>query len=98
MKAQLILKVDGKEKVLIDFSRTDLIALKNDLTSIEKWFAEGPAINKIFQCRKRFIKEWTKKLMDDPEVKVIPANEDEFIELVYKRPDYKDRKKRDATS
>ncbi len=98
MKAELILRVDDKEKVLINFSRTDLIALKNDLLSIEDWYSKGPAKNKVFKCRKRFIEEWTRKLIADPDVIDMPANEDDMIKMVYKRSDYMNREKRDETS
>ena len=37
------------------------------------------------------VPKWNPKLMADPEVESIPANEDDFIALVVARDDYKNR-------
>jgi len=47
-------------------------------------------------CKKRFVEEWTKRLMADPEVTEIPIEDDDLIELVVARPDYKNRAQREA--
>lgn len=52
--------------------------------------------NKIAMCKKRFVEEWTKRLMADPEVTEIPAEDDDLIEMVVLRPDYKNRATRQA--
>ena len=52
--------------------------------------------NKIANCKKRFVEKWTKILMEDPEVTEIPAEDDDLIEAVVLRPDYKNRATRQA--
>jgi len=52
--------------------------------------------NKIAKCRERFVKQWTQKLIDDPETTAFPADEDEFIEFVALRDDYKSREQRES--
>jgi len=51
--------------------------------------------NKIAKCKERFVKEWTKKLTDDPEVTEIPIEDDDLIEMVVARSDYKNRVQRE---
>ena len=52
--------------------------------------------NKIARCKERFVKEWRMKLMQDPSVSEIPSEDDDLIELVVLRPDYKNRVQREA--
>lgn len=99
MAAKLIWEQDGKQEVLIKFSDTDLIALKNDLPGdegVKDWFKQGPASQKVEKCKKRFIQEWYPRLFNDPGVETIPGTADSMIELVVKRGDYEDRIHRDA--
>ena len=76
-------------------STTEESVLKNDLLDIQDWWDNALA-GKINNCKKRMIQEWNPKLMADPEVEAIPANEDDFIALVVARDDYKNRVERDA--
>ena len=50
--------------------------------------------NKIARCKERFVQEWRFKLMKDSSVTEIPVDDDDLIELVVKRPDYKNRLQR----
>lgn len=81
-------------KIIMEISQTDLKCLKNDLLDPEDWFVKA-LTGKINSCKKRLIREWYPKLMADPSVDAIPANEEDFVKLVVSRPDYKNRKKRD---
>ena len=86
------IKIDTKQ--IMEISDTDKKCLKNDLLDIEDWIVKAIE-GKINKCKKRLIREWQQKLMDDPNVENIPANEDSLIELVTSRPDYKNREKRE---
>ena len=78
--------------------------LKNDLYSdtdnagLDLWI-QNAVDGKINNCWKRFQREWTTKLMDDPSfTDPIPSNQTDFVNLVTARSDYKNRKKRDDDS
>ena len=86
------IKIDTKQ--ILEISGTDKKCLENDLLSIEGWIKDA-IIGKINNCKKRLIKEWQQKLMTDPNVDSIPANEDSLIELVTSRPYYENRIDRD---
>ncbi|GAG76173.1 unnamed protein product [marine sediment metagenome] len=86
------IKIDNK--IILEISETDLKCLKNDLLDFEDWLAKA-ALGKLNKCRKRLIREWQPKLMADPDVETIPANEEGFLNLVFSRSDYKDRAKRE---
>ena len=84
-------------------SLTDLqqTILSNDLyndtdnAGLDKWIQDA-VDGKINNCWKRFQREWTTKLMDDPSFNdPIPSNQEAFVNLVTGRPDYKNRKTRD---
>ena len=75
--------------------------LKNDLYSdtdnagLDKWIQDA-VDGKINNCWKRFQREWTTKLMeDDSFTDSIPSNQEDFVNLVTARSDYKNRKARD---
>ena len=75
--------------------------LKNDLYSdtdnagLDKWIQDA-VDGKINNCWKRFQREWTTKLMeDDSFTDSIPSNQEDFVNLVTARSDYKNRKQRD---
>ena len=87
------IKVGNKQ--IMEISGTDEKCLKNDLLDIEDWIIKAIE-GKINKCKKRLIREWNQKLMKDPSVKTIPANEEDFIELVTSRSDYKNRVEKEA--
>ena len=75
--------------------------LSNDLyndtdnAGIDKWIQE--AINgKINNSWKRFREEWTSKLMNDETfTDPLPTVQEDFVNLITARSDYKNRKQRD---
>ena len=84
-------------------SLTDLqqTILSNDLynaadnAGLDKWIQDA-VDGKINNCWKRFRTEWTQKLMDDDSfTDPIPSNQEDFVNLVTARSDYKNRKARD---
>ena len=68
--------------------------LKNDLSDIQNW-VDKAIDGKIANCKKRLVNEWLPKLYADDSVSSIPATEDEIVELVVARSDYKNRTARD---
>ncbi len=81
--------------ITVNISDADATVLKNDLFDIDEWVQKA-VIGKINNCRKRMIREWQPKLMADPNVATMPADEALFVAEVLKRPDYKNRIARDA--
>ena len=84
-------------------SLTDLqqTILSNDLyndtdnAGIDTWI-QGAIDGKLNNCWKRMRTQWTTRLMDDPSfTDPIPSNQEDFVNLVTARPDYKNRKARD---
>lgn len=89
------IKVDDVE--IMEITEVDKIYLKHWLAGDEgiiNWIV-GAVLGKINNRKKEFFTEWQQKLMADPTVDSIPANEDEFRNMVISRPDYKDREQRD---
>ena len=68
--------------------------LKSDLSDIQNW-VDKAIDGKIANCKKRMVTEWLPKLYADDSVSSIPATEDEILELVVARSDYKNRTARD---
>ena len=82
--------------ITVTINETDQKCLKNDLLDLDDWLQQA-MIGKINNCWKRFQRQWTQKLMDDPSfTDPIPSNKTDFCELVMARDDYKDRATRDA--
>jgi hypothetical protein len=79
----------------IDISDADLAALQHDLLNIEDWI-NGAITGKINACKTRLLSEWTTRLMNDPAVSTIPANENALIKLITDHPAYKNRQAREA--
>ena len=74
----------------ITINDTDLLALNNDLLDVDTWI-QGAVDGKINACKKRMINTWQPVLFNDPSVTSIPATQDEFIQAVVARADYKNR-------
>ena len=54
-------------------------------------------LHKYEQCFKELKKEWDAKLLANG-VKMMPTDPDEYAQLVFSQPDYKNRTQRDAES
>ena len=82
--------------ITITINDTDQKCLKSDLLDINDWVQKAVE-GKINNCWKRFHRQWTQKLTDDPSfTDPLPSNKADFCELVMARDDYKDRATRDA--
>ena len=80
--------------ITINLTDAEEACLKNDLLDIDDW-AQKAIKGKLNNCKKRLLREWTTKLLDDPTVATMPANETDLIALIMARPDYKDRAARE---
>ena len=82
---------DLQQKILSD-------SLYNDMSNnagLDDWIQKA-LDGKINNCWKRMRTEWTQKLMDDDSFTApIPSNQEDFVNLVTARSDYKTRKQRD---
>ena len=81
--------------VSITLSDMDEKVLNNDLFDISTWIQDA-VTGKINSCKSRMIAEWQPKLFADPAVETIPADENEFINFVVARDDYKNRSQRES--
>ena len=79
----------------IEISDQDAKVLLNDLEDVERW-VRGAILGKVAACKKRLLDEWTPRLMADPGLRSMPADESRLIELILARDDYKDRNAREA--
>jgi len=75
-----------------DYEYAALKAYYEDPEKMLEWFME----NKIFQRKKAFVKEMEPILFTDPTVKTIPAKQDDFINVMTSKPNYKNRKTSDS--
>jgi len=73
-----------------DYENTALEAFYSDPQAMLMYFME----NKVYQRRKAFVKEQEKGFFDRQEA--IPAKQDDFINLVCAKPEYKNRAEREA--
>ena len=82
--------------ITVTIDDTDQKSMQNDLLDINQWVQDA-VTGKKSNCWKRFQREWTTKLMDDPSFNdPIPSNKTDFVNLVTARADYKDRATREA--
>tara|TARA_Y100000296_G_scaffold22335_1_gene26408 strand:- start:726 stop:1016 length:291 start_codon:yes stop_codon:yes gene_type:complete len=82
--------------ITVTINDTDQKCLLSDLLDINDWVQDATT-GKINNCWKRFQRQWTQKLMDDPSfTDPIPSSKDAFCEMVMARDDYKTRAERDA--
>ena len=83
---------DTEEKILYNEILKDI----DGNEGIKDWH-EKASVGKISSVWKRFQRQWTTALIDDPSFNdPIPSNKTDFVNLVLARPDYKNRTARDA--
>jgi len=92
------IKVD--DKLLFELSETQKKVIKNNVRSEifdadMKRRLEWVLMHKYEQCFKELKNEWSPKLVELG-VKTVPTDADAYAELVFARPEYKDRSARDA--
>jgi len=82
----MIIKIND-EVILTTTSQEDK-ALEYRLSSPKFWI-ESAIKGQINHCKLEMIAQWTPVLMADPEVSSIPANENDLIDFIVARADYK---------
>ena len=81
---------DLQQKILSDSLYND-----TDNAGIDDWLQKA-IDGKVNNCWSRMRTEWTQKLIDDDSfTDSIPSNQEDFVNLVTARSDYKTRKQRD---
>ena len=81
---------DLQQKILSDSLYND-----TDNAGIDDWLQKA-IDGKVNNCWKRMRTEWTQRLMDDDSfTDPIPSNQEDFVNLVTARSDYKTRKQRE---
>jgi hypothetical protein len=81
--------------ITVEITDTEQAVMLNDLVSIDAW-VQGAVVGKASNCWKRMQQEWTAKLMNDASfTDPIPSNQEDFVNLVSAREDYKSRIDRD---
>lgn len=78
----------------IEISTADIKCLENDLLNIEDWI-NSAIRGKISKCKKRLVQEWQPRLLLDPDIRTIPADESALIDYITNRKDYKNREARE---
>ena len=94
------MKISVNDQPLFTLSDTQKKVLCNDLDSSNlesdlKRRLQWSLMQKYEECFKRFKEEWDPKLKASG-VSMIPVDEQAYAELVFKQPNYKDRKAREA--
>lgn len=88
------------EQKLFELSETQKLVIKNDIHEDEfdadmKRRLEYILKHKYERCFDRLKKEWEPKLAASG-VKSLPVDKDEFAQMVFAQPEYKNRKQREA--
>lgn len=96
------MKISVNDIELYTLSETQKNVVKNDVSSDifdddMKRRLNWVLMHKYEQCFKSLKQEWDIRLVELG-VQTIPTDPDEYAELVFARPEYKDRAQRDAES
>ena len=94
------MKFNVDDETIYELNETKQNVIKNEVHSDEfnediKRRVKYIVDHKYEQCFKRLKAEWEPKLKASG-IKTIPLDEDEFAQLVFAQPAYKDRKARDV--
>ena len=77
---------------MMDFTVTisdiHMKVLDNELLDVDHWI-QMAVEGKIASVQKRMLRDWNTRLLADPDVESIPANEDALIDMIVARDDYK---------
>ena len=93
------MKISVDDKDLFTLSETQKRVIKNDIHEDEfeddmKRRLQYILMHKYDRCFERLKKEWEPKLAASG-ARSIPTDKDEFAQLVFAHPEYKDRKNRE---
>ena len=95
------MKISVNDQEVYTLAEWEKDVIKNDINAADfdadmKRRLEWVLRHNAEQCYLRFEKEWMDKLRADPAVQSVPTDKAAFVALVMSRPDYKDRKGKDA--
>ncbi len=94
---------NGDLQVILTFDEHDQICLNHDLLDIVEWYSQGPAKQKILNCRSRMVEQYKNDVLASPsfaDMKVSEVNElmkDEaaLCKMISCLPEYKNRVQRE---
>lgn len=82
------------KKITVTLTDAQVKALAHEITDIEQWVKDA-IDGRVNYCLNVLAAEAQVVLMNDPAVETMPAKADALVAEYLKRPDYRDRKKRD---
>lgn len=82
-------------RIEVNLSEEEVLCLNHDLLDIDQWVQEAVK-GKVNNCKKRMVNEWMPKLLQDPDVESIPADESKLLSMIGSHKDYKSRKDRES--
>jgi hypothetical protein len=97
------MKISVNDQEIFTLSGTQKKVIQNDIPSEIfdedmkrrlKWVLLDEKYNR---CMERLRKEWEPKLKAEG-ISIIPTNDDVFAEMIFARPDYKNRSQRESES
>lgn len=82
-------------QIVLNIPDQDIRIVENDVVDAEQWIKDAWA-GKLSKCKERIIKAEIDKSLQ--EGTAIPVKKDEIVAKALSRPQYKNRKQRDASS
>jgi len=79
----------------VTISDVNMKILTNELVDVDDWI-QMAMDGKLQAVKTRMLAEWHIKLLADPDVESIPANEDALINMIVARDDYKTAVQRES--
>ena len=79
----------------VTLSDMNMKILANELLDVDDWI-QMAVDGKLQAVKTRMIADWHNKLLADPDVESIPANEDALIDMIVARDDYKTAVQRES--
>jgi len=79
----------------VTISDVNMKILANELVDVDDWI-QMAMDGKLQAVKTRMLAEWHIKLLADPDVESIPANEDALINMIVARDDYKTAVQRES--
>ena len=79
----------------VTLSDMNMKILANELLDVDDWI-QMAVDGKLQAVKTRMIADWHNKLLADPDVESIPANEDALIDMIVASDDYKTAVQRES--
>jgi site-specific recombinase XerD len=77
-------------QIQVNLSDEQVKSLEHDLLDLNDWVQKAVE-GKISKCKDRMIQQWMPKLMADPDIVNIPADESQMIKMIVNHKNYKNR-------